>query len=125
MCHGTDAYPFTLERLKEIEAGYHKMAKGWPKKVQHKMHAHRLELTWHCQYYVCDACVEEGKIWSFCCEACDFNLHPKCAMKEDQGGNGDAEDKDLEEGENRKKDGFAMEMFVSKLKEVRLKAMKV
>ena len=44
MCHGADAYPFTPERLKEIEA-----------------------------------------------------QHPKCAMKEVKGGNGDVDDQDIED----------------------------
>ncbi|PSS28624.1 Nucleoredoxin like [Actinidia chinensis var. chinensis] len=101
MRHGADAYPFTPERLKEIEAQHHEMAKGWPKKVNQELHEHELELTWR-QDFVCDACEEEGKIWSFYCKACDFDLHPKCAMKEDNGGNGAVNDQDMEEGENPK-----------------------
>ncbi|KAK4423826.1 putative nucleoredoxin 1 [Sesamum alatum] len=31
MSHGAEAFPFTAERLKEIEAAPEKMAEGWPK----------------------------------------------------------------------------------------------
>ena len=61
------------------------------KKAKHELHEHELELTW-CQDFVCDACVEEGKICSFYCEACGFDLTLNCAMKEDKGGNGDVDE---------------------------------
>jgi nucleoredoxin len=83
MSHGADAYPFTQERLKEIEQGYEEMAKGWPEKVKHDLHIeHELELA-RCQIYACDGCDESGKVWSYKCEECDFDLHPKCALGED------------------------------------------
>ena len=34
MTHGADAYPFTDERLKEIEAQIEELAKGWPEKLE-------------------------------------------------------------------------------------------
>ena len=64
--------------------------------MNHELHEHELELTGR-QDYVCDACDEEGKIWSFYCKACDFDLHPKCAMKEVKGGNGEVDDQDIED----------------------------
>ncbi|KAL6983699.1 protein-disulfide reductase [Sarracenia purpurea var. burkii] len=109
MYHGADAYPFTPERLEEIEAQYKEMAKGWPKKVKHSLHEHELELTRR-EEYVCDGCDEAGKVWSFLCESCEFDLHPKCAMEDEEkeqedkgtkGGDGDGKE-EVEEGEKTK-----------------------
>ncbi|XP_027181347.1 probable nucleoredoxin 1 [Coffea eugenioides] len=81
--HGADAYPFTEERLKEIEEEYDEMAKGWPEKVKHTLHdEHELVLTKR-QSFVCDGCDEGGQVWSFYCGECDYDLHPKCALEED------------------------------------------
>lgn len=82
MSHGADAYPFTEERLKELEAEYEEMAKGWPEKVNHPLHEeHELLLTRR-QHYNCDGCNDGGQGWSFYCDDCDFDLHPKCALEE-------------------------------------------
>ncbi|KAL2519531.1 putative nucleoredoxin 1 [Abeliophyllum distichum] len=78
--HGADAYPFTEERLKEIEEQYKKMAEEWPKKVRHALHKeHELFLTERVGYN-CDGCNGMGRGWSFWCKECDFDLHPKCAL---------------------------------------------
>ncbi|KAI9168654.1 hypothetical protein LWI28_000049 [Acer negundo] len=83
--HGADAYPFTEEHLKELEKKNEEMAKGWPEKVKHALHEeHELERS-RCPNYDCDGCKEEGNTWAFCCEECDFYLHPKCALEEDKG----------------------------------------
>ncbi|KAG8383174.1 hypothetical protein BUALT_Bualt05G0157200 [Buddleja alternifolia] len=82
MCHGAKAYPFTNERIKEIEAEYEKMAEGWPKKSSVESHDHELVLTKR-QFFNCDGCGEEGRVWSYYCEECDFDLHPKCALEDD------------------------------------------
>ncbi|GMI74989.1 nucleoredoxin 1 [Hibiscus trionum] len=92
MAHGADAYPFTEERLKEIEAQYEEMAKGWPQKLKHKLHEeHELELTRRGSF-VCDGCEEPGEVWSFYCGECDFDLHPKCALEKDKETKADAEE---------------------------------
>nr|GMD23290.1 probable nucleoredoxin 1 [Ipomoea batatas] len=79
MSHGADAYPFTEECLKELEAEYEEMAKGWPEKVNHPLHEeHDLALA-HRNVYLCNGCKEMGYGWSFLCKHCDFGLHPKCA----------------------------------------------
>ncbi|XWS63666.1 hypothetical protein CRYUN_Cryun06bG0121000 [Craigia yunnanensis] len=83
MANGADAYPFTEERLKEIEAEYEEMAKGWPEKLKHKLHEHELVLSRRSSY-CCDGCDEGGQVWSFYCQECDFDLHPKCALEEDK-----------------------------------------
>ncbi|KAL6351363.1 hypothetical protein AAG906_035155 [Vitis piasezkii] len=91
MIHGADAYPFTDEHIKEIEAQYEEMAKGWPEKVKHALHEeHELVLTKR-RSYICDRCDDEGHLWSFYCAKCDFDLHPKCALEEDQGSKDDEE----------------------------------
>ncbi|KAK8655447.1 hypothetical protein V6N13_108022 [Hibiscus sabdariffa] len=91
MAHGVDAYPFTEERLEEIEARYEEMAKGWPKNLKHELHEeHELELT-RCDSYMCDRCNYPGQIWTFYCRECDFDLHPKCALEKDKETKGGAE----------------------------------
>lgn len=90
MLHGAKAYPFTEERLKEIEAELEEMAKDWPKKMAHALHdEHELVLTRR-KIYTCDGCEEDGRAWSFNCEECAFDLHPNCALEEKKGtGNDD------------------------------------
>ncbi|KAK4423825.1 putative nucleoredoxin 1 [Sesamum alatum] len=85
MSHGAEAFPFTAERLKEIEAAQEKMAEGWPKNSKSDLHDHELVLTKR-QFFNCDGCGEEGRIWSYYCEECDFDLHPKCALGDDSTG---------------------------------------
>ncbi|KAJ1408966.1 Thioredoxin-like fold [Sesbania bispinosa] len=96
--YGADAYPFTEERIKEIEAENEETAKGWPEKVIHETHKHELTLTRRRVYY-CDGCEDQGHIWSYYCEECDFDLHPKCAL-EDKGSKDDAKE------EEKSKDGW-------------------
>ncbi|KAL2344339.1 hypothetical protein Fmac_005624 [Flemingia macrophylla] len=93
--YGADAYPFTEERIKELEAEQEECAKGWPKKVTSETHEHELELTRRRVYY-CDGCNEEGRVWSYYCGECDFDLHPKCAL----------ENKDDAKEEEKSKDGW-------------------
>ncbi|XP_073219884.1 probable nucleoredoxin 1 [Cicer arietinum] len=99
--YGADAYPFTEERIKEIEAQNDDIAKGWPEKVTHKTHEHELELTRRRVYY-CDGCSEEGHVWSYYCEECDFDLHPKCALE-------DKESIDHAKEEEKTKEGWVCE----------------
>ncbi|KAF2292754.1 hypothetical protein GH714_027866 [Hevea brasiliensis] len=40
---------------------------------------------------------EEGNIWSFYCEECDFDLHPKCALKEGEETNDDGKEGEKDE----------------------------
>ncbi|KAL6189863.1 hypothetical protein ACLB2K_036264 [Fragaria x ananassa] len=90
MVHGANAYPFTEERLKEIEAELEEMAKGWPQKLKNALHEeHELVLARR-NNFVCDGCNEKGETWSFYCEECDFDLHPKCALEEEKGTETDA-----------------------------------
>ncbi|KAJ0983793.1 hypothetical protein J5N97_002149 [Dioscorea zingiberensis] len=82
--HGADAYPFTDERIKELEAEIEEMAKSWPKTVKHPLHEeHELVLTRR-RRYNCDGCEDGGQGWSFYCKECDFDLHPKCALEDDK-----------------------------------------
>ncbi|KAM0965196.1 hypothetical protein ACFX2C_021138 [Malus domestica] len=84
MRHGANAYPFTEERVKEIEAEFEEMAKGWPEKLKSALHEkHELVLSKRTAF-VCDGCEEPGEVWSFYCKECDFDLHPKCALEGDK-----------------------------------------
>ncbi|CAN8241008.1 unnamed protein product [Cochlearia groenlandica] len=104
--HGADAYPFTEERLKEIEAKYKEMAKEWPTKVKDALHEeHELELT-RVKIYTCDKCDKEGQIWSYHCEECDFNLDAKCALKKAESIIGDEDVKEVGGGGSDSKDGW-------------------
>ncbi|KAL9226335.1 hypothetical protein vseg_002162 [Gypsophila vaccaria] len=83
--HGPKAYPFTSERINEIESELTDMAGNWPQKVKHDLHdEHELPLTRR-RAYVCDGCEEDGHIWSYFCDDCHFDLHPKCALGEENG----------------------------------------
>ncbi|XP_020228433.1 probable nucleoredoxin 1 [Cajanus cajan] len=93
--YGADAYPFTEERIKEIEAEQEETVKGWPEKVTNETHEHELALTRR-RIYFCDGCNKEGHAWSYYCGECDFDLHPKCAL----------EDKDDAKEEDKSKDGW-------------------
>ena len=42
----------------------------------------------------CDGCDEEEHVWSYYCDECDFDLHPKRALKEDKGANDDSKGED-------------------------------
>lgn len=83
--HGAEAYPFTDEHLKKLEEQLEEMAKGWPEKVKHELHPpHDLMKTRRASY-ICDGCNNIGAGWSFLCKVCDFDLHPKCCLKIDEG----------------------------------------
>ncbi|GAV61029.1 C1_3 domain-containing protein/Thioredoxin_8 domain-containing protein [Cephalotus follicularis] len=83
MSHGADAYPFTEEHLKHLEQKLEEEAKGWPDKVKHELHVeHELILTQRRNAFICNGCRVMGHGWSFYCKHCDFDLHPKCALKE-------------------------------------------
>ncbi|XP_008792848.2 probable nucleoredoxin 1 [Phoenix dactylifera] len=94
MVHGADAYPFTEERLKQLETESEEMAKGWPEKVKHELHEEHELVKTRRLGYICDRCKEEGKGWSFFCEECDFDMHPKCALEEEE----DKKMNDIDEG---------------------------
>ena len=82
--YGADAFPFTEEHLKQLEEEIEKKAKGWPEKVKHELHSEHELIRTKRSSYICDGCGESGYSWSFYCKECDFDLHPKCALKEDE-----------------------------------------
>ncbi|KAF7018488.1 hypothetical protein CFC21_031772 [Triticum aestivum] len=84
--HGADAFPFTSERIQELEKKIDEMAKGWPEKVKHELHEHELVLIRRPRPYGCDGCEEMGTSWSYNCAECDFDLHAKCALGEEKKG---------------------------------------
>ncbi|KNA23565.1 hypothetical protein SOVF_023710 isoform B [Spinacia oleracea] len=85
MVHGAKAYPFTDERLKEVESELEEMTKEWPEKVDHALHKDHGLVLKRRNVYKCDGCEEDGQKWSFNCEECDFDLHPKCALSDENG----------------------------------------
>ncbi|KAF8698720.1 hypothetical protein HU200_034972 [Digitaria exilis] len=87
MIHGADAFPFTEERLEELQKKLDEMAKGWPEKLKHELHEEHELVLMRRGTYGCDGCEAIGSSWSYRCDECDFNLHPKCALadKEDKG----------------------------------------
>ncbi|KAL2903289.1 putative nucleoredoxin 1 [Bienertia sinuspersici] len=85
MVHGGKAYPFTNERLKEVESELEEMTKGWPEKVGHPLHQQHELLLSRRNAYRCADCEGDGQMWSFNCEECGFDLHPKCALALENG----------------------------------------
>ncbi|KAG6468134.1 probable nucleoredoxin 1 [Zingiber officinale] len=81
--HGAAAYPFTKERIQEIELEVEETAKGWPEKLKHELHEEHELVKSRRKSYICDRCNDEGNDWSFYCNSCDFDLHPKCALEHD------------------------------------------
>jgi nucleoredoxin len=84
MIHGAEAFPFTKERLDELQKELDEMAKGWPEKLKHELHEEHELVLERRGTYGCDGCEEIGDTWSYRCSKCDFNLHPKCALAEEE-----------------------------------------
>lgn len=79
--YGAKAYPFSAGRVEELKLEIEEMAKNWPQMVKHTLHEeHQLFLASR-PPYVCDGCEKEGNLWSYWCENCDFDLHPRCALE--------------------------------------------
>uniref|UniRef100_A0A803L0K3 protein-disulfide reductase n=1 Tax=Chenopodium quinoa TaxID=63459 RepID=A0A803L0K3_CHEQI len=100
--HGADAFPFTEDHIKNVKEKIEEMAKGWPETLKHELHEHMLVKTRRDGYY-CDGCNNQGHSWSFHCKECDFDLDPKCALKNE---------KSAEEGDKGKvetKEGYVCE----------------
>lgn len=95
--HGADAFPFTEDHIKNLKEKIDEMAKGWPEKVKHELHEHELVKTRREGYY-CDGCNNPGQSWSFNCEECDFDLDPKCALKNEEKPKDDEEKVEAKEG---------------------------
>ncbi|KAK1281231.1 putative nucleoredoxin 1 [Acorus gramineus] len=99
---GPDAYPFTDEKVKVLEAKLEDMMKGWPEKLKLALHdQHELKLTRR-STYICDDCEEEVSDWAYSCELCDFDVHPKCAFGKDDVKGGGGEEVEGKEDENEK-----------------------
>lgn len=105
MTHGAAAYPFTKERIQEIEAEIEEMAKSWPEKLKHKLHEQHELVKSLRRSYICDACNEGGSGWSFYCDDCDFDLHPKCAFNDDKVANGVGDSHSDGPGEEQRENG--------------------
>lgn len=75
--YGAEAFPFTEERIEELEAAVKKEAEELPSNVEDIKHEHVLKLEL-AKAYVCDFCKRPGKFWAFSCDVCDYDLHPTC-----------------------------------------------
>lgn len=82
--HGSRAYPFTNEHLEKLEEELDEKAKGWPDKIKHERHVEHELVKTKRTMHMCDLCREIGVGWSFSCKKCKFDLHPKCATKEEE-----------------------------------------
>lgn len=91
--YGADAFPFTEEHIQKFKDQLEETAKGWPEKLKLELHEHELVKSRRNGYF-CDGCDKPGSNWSFYCKECDFDLHPECALKNDDKAN--EEDKKLE-----------------------------
>ncbi|XP_023007756.1 probable nucleoredoxin 1 [Cucurbita maxima] len=79
--YGAKAYPFSTSRAEELKSETELMTWNLPQNVKHVLHeGHLLSLTSR-KGYVCDGCEKEGRVWSYCCKRCDFDLHPECALE--------------------------------------------
>ncbi|OVA04227.1 C1-like [Macleaya cordata] len=82
--HGSNAYPFDENRMKEMELRLEEMAKDWPEKVKHKLHAEHELVRARFGLYFCNGCEELNQGWIYMCDECYFGLHPKCALEEEE-----------------------------------------
>ncbi|XP_065849936.1 probable nucleoredoxin 3 [Euphorbia lathyris] len=75
--YGANAFPFTKQRVSEIEAALKREGDALPRHVKDIKHEHLLKLDM-AKAYVCDCCKRQGKFWTFSCDVCDYDLHPGC-----------------------------------------------
>lgn len=110
--HGSDAFPFTEDHIKSLKEKIEEEAKGWPEKLKHELHEHVLMKVRRDSYY-CDGCNNPGHSWSFHCRECDFDLDPKCALKNGEKVEDDDEGKvdegKVDEGKVETKEGYVCE----------------
>ncbi|XP_019415480.1 PREDICTED: probable nucleoredoxin 3 [Lupinus angustifolius] len=78
--YGSEAYPFTESRIRDLEAALRKQGEALSKQVEDVKHEHVLKLDM-AKAYVCDFCKNQGKFWAFSCDVCDYDLHPSCVEK--------------------------------------------
>ncbi|KAF8016573.1 hypothetical protein BT93_H1942 [Corymbia citriodora subsp. variegata] len=109
MEHGADAYPFTAEHLKKFEEKFKESIKGWPEKLKHPLHEEHELVPTQRRRYTCDGCDEAGEEWSYYCEECDFDLHPKCAVEEEKATKNELDEGNKAAGEEAKEGGDAKE----------------
>lgn len=86
--YGADAFPFTEEHILNLKEKLEKMSQGWPEKLKLELHDHELVKVRRGDY-VCDGCENPGQGWSFYCDACEFGVHPECALKNPEKAEGD------------------------------------
>ncbi|KAL0557721.1 hypothetical protein IC582_006271 [Cucumis melo] len=77
--YGAEAFPFTEERIYELETAVKKEGEELPSNVEDIKHEHVLKLEF-AKAYVCDFCKLQGRFWAFSCHVCDYDLHPTCVQ---------------------------------------------
>lgn len=75
--YGAKAFPFTEQRISEIEEALKKEGDALPQQVKDIKHGHLLKLDM-AKAYVCDSCKRQGRFWAFSCGVCNYDLHPGC-----------------------------------------------
>lgn len=98
--HGADAFPFTDDRIAEVNSTINDKAQKLPKEVTSSKHEHPLTLTdkaYSGREYVCDDCDEQGVGWVYHCAECGYDLHPECI--------GEPEKKPAENGHPSEEEG--------------------
>lgn len=92
--HGAEAFPFTDDHLRDIEARFVQMAKGWPEEELHIEYCSSVTATYDIVLtrtgsYKCSmrrSCKvwpnEYGRGWTYFCKECNIYLHPECALKD-------------------------------------------
>jgi len=82
--YGAPGYPFSDEKISELKKEEDEKMKAFPKTVKDARHEHPVELvaSVYRGSYGCDGCGTSGSGWVYHCEACQYDLHPKCAKQE-------------------------------------------
>jgi len=77
---GAKAFPFTEERLAELDAEFNKFVETLPKEIIHNCHEHPLKLLPSVYFgaYQCNICTNSGDNWVYHCDPCQFDAHIDC-----------------------------------------------
>ncbi|XLT02618.1 hypothetical protein HN51_051969 [Arachis hypogaea] len=76
-----NAYPFTGEKVLQLEKQLTEEAKGLPRLVRHEGHRHELNLVSDGNGggpFICCVCDEQGSNWAYQCLECGYEVHPRC-----------------------------------------------
>jgi len=79
--HGATGFPYSTERISQLEKVQRDKMENLPKKVKINEHEHELDLLPKVYQgaYGCDLCGEGGSGFAYHCDKCGFDIHPSCA----------------------------------------------